>query len=165
VIRNGQTLPVDFQRLLERGDMSQNIYLQPDDFVYIPSGAAREIYLFGAVRAPRAMALSDQPTLVAAIAAGGGPVREAYLSQVAIVRGSLTSPQIAVVDFNEIIKGRAPDVELQPRDIVFVPFSPYRLVTRYLDAVLNTFVFTVAANAGADLGGGNNVGVSVPVGN
>jgi protein involved in polysaccharide export with SLBB domain len=145
--------------------MSQNIYLQPDDFVYIPSGAAREIYLFGAVRSPRAMALSDQPTLVAAIAAGGGPVREAFLSQVAIVRGSLTSPQIAIVDYNEIIKGRAPDVELQPRDIVFVPFSPYRLVTRYLDAVLNTFVFTVAANAGADLGGGNTVGVAVPVGN
>jgi protein involved in polysaccharide export with SLBB domain len=52
---------VDFQRLLEQGDMSQNIYLQPDDFVYVPSGAAREVYLFGAVRNPRAMALSETP--------------------------------------------------------------------------------------------------------
>jgi polysaccharide biosynthesis/export protein len=164
VVRNGQSLPVDFQRLLESGDMSQNIYLQPDDFVYVPSGAAREIYLFGAVRAPRAMPLSEQPTLIAAIAAGGGPLPDAFLSQVAIVRGSLTSPEIAVVDYNEILKGRASDVELQPRDIVFVPYSPYRVLSRYVDTILNTFLYSVAANAGSDLAGGNNVGVSVPVG-
>ena len=164
VIRNGQSLPVDFQRLLEGGDMSQNIYLRPDDFVYVPSGAAREIYLFGAVRSPHAMPLSHHPTLVSAIAAGGGPLKDAFLSQVAIVRGSLTSPEIAVVNYTDIIKGRAPDVELQPRDIVFVPFSPYQLITRYVDAILNTFLYSVAANAGSDLSGGNNVGVAVPVG-
>src|SRR5882724_8981284 len=32
VIRSGQVLPVDFYRLLKEGDMTQNIYLQPDDF-------------------------------------------------------------------------------------------------------------------------------------
>lgn len=166
IIRNGQSLPVDFQRLLVEGDMSQNIYLLPDDFVYIPSGAAREIYLFGAVRTPRPMALSDHPTLVAAIAAGGGPLPDAFLSQVAIVRGSLTSPEIAIVDYNDIIKGRAGDVELQPRDIVFVPNSPYRILTRYVDAALNTFLFTAAANAGTRAAGGASaVGTSVPVGN
>ena len=164
VIRNGQSLPVNFQRLLE-GDASQNIYLKPDDFVYVPSSAAREIYLFGAVRTPRPMPLSEQPTLVSAIAAGGGPLRDAFLSQVAIVRGSLTSPEIAVVDYNEIIKGHAPDVQLQPRDIVFVPYSPYRVLTRYLDTVLNTFMFSVAANAGSETAGGERIGTSVSVGN
>lgn len=166
VIRNGLSLPVDFQRLLEDGDMSQNIYLRPDDFVYVPSGAAREIYLYGAVRAPRPMPLSEHPTLVAAIAAGGGPLPDAFVSQVAIVRGSLTTPEIAIVDYNDIIKGRAGDVVLQPHDIVFVPYSPYRILTRYVDAVLNTFMFTAAANAGTRLGGGSSaVGTSVPVGN
>jgi len=164
VIRNGQSLPVNFQRLLE-GDTSQNIYLKPDDFVYVPSSAAREIYLFGAVRAPRPMPLSEQPTLVSAIAAGGGPLRDAFLSQVAIVRGSLTSPEIAVVDYNEIIKGHAPDVQLQPRDIVFVPYSPYRVLTRYVDTILNTFMFSAAANAGSETAGGERVGTSVSVGN
>jgi len=164
VIRNGESLPVDFQRLLEGGDMSQNIYLKPDDFVYVPSSTAREIYLFGAVRTPHAMPLSEHPTLVAAIAAGGGPLKDAFLSQVAIVRGSLTTPEIAVVNYTDIIKGRSPDVELQPRDIVFVPYSPYQLITRYVDAILNTFLYSVAANAGSDLSGGNNVGVAVPVG-
>lgn len=165
VVREGKVLPVDFQRLLEKGDMSQNIYLQPEDFVYVPSGAAREIYLFGAVRQPRALPLSETPTLVAAITAGGGTVRDAFVSQVAIVRGSLTTPQIAVVDYKDILEGRAADIPLEPRDIVFVPFSPYRYLRNYADAILNTFVFTVAANEGANLFGGDNAGVSIGVGN
>lgn len=164
VMRGGKSLPVDFQALLEQGDMSQNIYLQPDDFVYVPSGAAREIYLFGAVRIPRAMALSETPTLVAAITAGGGTLRDAYLSQVAIVRGSLTTPQIAVVDYREILAGRAGDIALEPRDIVFVPNSPYRYLRNYVDTVLNTFVFTAAANEGAAAFGGGAARTSVSVG-
>lgn len=164
VIRKGNTLPVDFHRLLEQGDMSQNIYLKPDDFVYVPSGAQREIYLFGAVRTPRTMPLSEHPTLIAAIAAGGGPLPNAFISQVAIVRGSLTSPQMAIVDYNDIISGKAGDIMLEPHDIVFVPYSPYRILRGYMDSILSTFVNTVAANEGVNAFGGARVGVSVPVG-
>jgi len=164
VIRKGETLPVDFQRLLEKGDMSQNIYLKPDDFVYVPSGAQREIYLFGAVRAPRTMTLSEHPTLMAAISAAGGPLRDAYVSQVAIVRGSLTSPQMAIVDYNDIIEGKAGDILLESNDIVFVPYTPYRILTRYMESILTTFVNTVAANEGVNAFGGQRVGVAVPVG-
>jgi len=165
VVRSGKVLPVNFQSLLEGGDMSQNIYLQPEDFVYVPSGNAREIYLFGAVRQPRALPLSETPTLVAAITAGGGTLRDAYESQVAIVRGSLTTPEIAVVNYRDIIEGRAADIPLESRDIVFVPNSPYRFLRNYVDTILNTFVFTVAANEGANAFGGPNLGVGVPIGN
>jgi polysaccharide export outer membrane protein len=165
VIRNGTTLPVNFQRLLEQGDMSQNIYLQPDDFIYVPSSSAREIYLFGAVVSPRAMPLSEHPTLLAAITSAGGPLRDAYISQVAIIRGSLTEPQVAIINYKDILEGRALDVPLEARDIVFVPNSPYRFLRNYVDAILNTFVYTVAANEGINAFGGNRVGISVPVGN
>ena len=43
ILREGRLLPVDFERLLKQGDLSQNIYLQPDDFVYFPAGRAREV--------------------------------------------------------------------------------------------------------------------------
>lgn len=164
VMRSGKILPVNFQGLLEAGDMSQNIYLQADDFVYVPSGGAREIFLFGAVRNPRAMALSETPTLVSAITAGGGTLRDAYISQVAIVRGSLTTPQIAVVNYQDILEGRAGDIPLEPRDIVFVPNSPYRYLRNYLDTVLNTFVYAAAVNEGSAAAGGGPTGVSVGVG-
>lgn len=163
VIRNGTNLPVDFERLLNEGDMSQNIYLQPDDFVYVPSGAAREIYLFGAVATPRAIPLSETPTLVAAITSGRGPTRDAYLSQVAIVRGSLNQPAIAVVDYEAILRGQAGDIPLEPHDIVFVPNSPYRYLRNYVDVVINTYLFSAAAREGAAAFGGvaPTVGVSV----
>lgn len=164
VVRQGQVLPVDFNRLLREGDMSQNIYLRPDDFVYVPSALAREVYVLGAVRFPHAVPSSEHATLISAIAAAGGTIKDAYLSHVAIVRGSLSSPQIAVIDYQDILKGNASDVKLEPHDIVYVPSSPYRLLRRYLEGIVSTFANTVAANEGANAVGGGRVGVSVPVG-
>lgn len=164
VVRQGKVLPVDFRRLLREGDMSQNILLQPDDFVYVPSALSREVYVLGAVRTPRAVPSSEQATLVSAITACGGTIRDAYLSHVAIVRGSLTNPKIAVVDYKDILEGRAANVRLEPQDIVYVPYSPYRVINRYLESIVATFANTVAANEGVNASGGQRVGVSVPVG-
>ena len=86
--------------------------------------------------------------LIAAIAKALGTQPQAQLSHVAIVRGSLSNPQIAVVDFKAILNGRVPDVHLEPRDIVYVPFSPYRTLDRYAKLITDIFVRTVAANEG-----------------
>lgn len=165
VIRSGQRLPIDFDALLKRGDMSQNIYLAPDDFIYLPSSLSKDIYVLGAVRAPKAVP-RQQGTLVAAIAEAGGPIKNAYLDHVAIVRGSLASPKIAIVDYRQIVHGEAPDVLLEPRDIVYVPFSPYRYLARYADLVLTTFVRAVAINEGsrAAVPGAAPTGVSIGIG-
>lgn len=165
VIRNGERLPIDFEGLFKEGDMSQNIYLQPDDFVYIPSALSRDIYVLGAVRMPKAVARQHR-TLAAAIADAGGPVPEAYLSHVGIVRGSMSDPKIAVVDYDEIVKGKAPDVILEPRDIIYVPYSPYRFLSRYWDLIMTTFVRAVAINEGARAASdeAGTAGVSIPIG-
>ena len=165
IIRNGERLPIDFANLVNKGDMSQNIYLQPDDFVYFPSSAARDIYVLGAVRLPKAVQRSQAATLMGAIAAAGGPVKNAHMSHVAIVRGSLTKPEIAVIDVGDILKGKATDVLLEPRDIVYVPLSPYRYLSKYADLILTTFVRAVAINEGARAGAGNvsPAGVSIGV--
>lgn len=149
IIRHGKMLPVDFYRLLREGDMSQNIYLQPDDFIYMPPSTSRQIYVLGAVRQPRAIAYYEGLTLAGAIASAAGKAKYAYLSHVAIVRGSLTDPAIAIIDFKDVITGKAKDVELQPRDIVYVPLKPYRLLSRYTDLIMTTFASSVAINEGA----------------
>lgn len=164
IIRNGERLPIDFAMLVNKGDMSQNIYLQPDDFIYFPSSAARDIYVLGAVRLPKAVQRSQAGTLMGAIAAAGGPVKNAHLSHVAIVRGSLTKPQIAVIDFEDILKGKTTDVLLEPRDIVYVPLSPYRYLSKYADLILTTFVRAVAINEGARAGAGNVAPAGVSIG-
>jgi polysaccharide biosynthesis/export protein len=179
VMRQGQFLPVDFYRLLREGDTSQNVYLQPDDFVYVPSALAQQVYVLGAVQSPRAVPYTDGMTLVSAMASASGAVTvdwltpapsygivpDAYLSHVAIVRGSLSNPQMTIVDYGAVIKGGARDVLLEPGDIVYVPNTPFSTLKRYLNTIVNTFITTVAANEGIRAGGGEvNVGVSVPVG-
>lgn len=149
VMRDGHVLPVDFYRLLKMGDMSQNIYLQPDDFVYMPSAMAKEVFVLGAVVDPTSVSYNEDVTLVGAITAAQGTARNAYLSHVAIVRGTLTNPKIAIVDYKAVVKGEAPNVLLQPGDIVYVPYTPYRLLLAYGDMILRTFVQTIAVNEGA----------------
>lgn len=166
VIRQGRLLRVDFERLLRGGDMSQNIYLQPDDFVYLPSATIGNVHVLGAVNNPRAVEFVNRLTVVQAVAqAGGTLVREAYPSQIAIVRGSLSQPKIAVIDMQAVLSGQTPDVLLEPQDIVYVPHSPHRVLTRYIDTILETFVRVVGVNEGARAVSDRAipVGVNVPL--
>jgi polysaccharide biosynthesis/export protein len=179
VLRKGQVIPVDFYRLLREGDTSQNIILQPDDFVFLPSALEQEVYILGQVTIPRTIPYFETMTLVSAISGGGGPsrwdylvrddsgplLRDANLSHVTIVRGSLAQPQVIVVDYGAILGGKAKDVPLEPGDIIYVPNSPFRFLKSYVNMIVNTFVATVAANEGIRAGGAPTaVGVSVPVG-
>ena len=167
IIRDGRMLRVDFNRLLREGDMSQNVYLQPNDFIYLPSATIGNVHVLGAVESPRAIDYVNQLSLVQAVSQAGGSLRrDAHLAQVAIVRGSLTQPEVAVVDMRAILAGQAPDIALQPQDIVFVPHTPYRVLTRYVDLILDTFVRTVGVNEGARAvdGRAQPLGVTVPLG-
>ena len=167
LIRKGEFLPIHFHKLLREGDMTQNIYLEPDDFIYLPSSLSQEIYVLGAVYQPRAVGFKDQVTLVSAIANARGPIANAYLSHVVIVRGSLSQPSIAIVNLKAIMVGKAPDIRLQPRDIVYVPFDPFQSLEKYTFLIMNTFARTVAANEGgrAAVKGASPVGVNIGIGN
>jgi protein involved in polysaccharide export with SLBB domain len=165
VLRRGQILPVDFERLVRQGDFSQNIYLLPGDFVYLPAATAQTVHVLGAVSVPGAVYSGDGITLIQTIASAGGTIKDAYVTHVAIVRGSLTKPSISIVDYNAVLKGTAPDVVLEPHDIVYIPYTPYRTVGRYVDLILRTFVQTVGVNEGAHAVDSNSgsVGVNVQV--
>ena len=163
VLRQGQMLPVDFRRLLQEGDLSQNIYLQPDDFVYLPPTTTQTVHVLGAVTSPRAISFNGQSTLVQSIASAGGTLPYAHLENVAILRGSLTDPQIAMVDYQAILRGTAPDVILAPRDIVFVPDSPDRGIKRYANLILETFVRTIGVYEGSRAVSQTNVPLQVNV--
>jgi polysaccharide export outer membrane protein len=166
IVRRGMLLPVDFERLLNHGDLSQNIYLQPDDFIYLPPATAPQVYVIGAVGQPRSVDYTESLTLAGAIAGAYGTVKDAYLSHVAVVRGSFAQPEINVVNFNHVQRGKRPDVDLRPGDIVYVPYSPYRYLVKYLETVLNTFAASVAINAGSSLvlRQPSEQGVFIPVG-
>ena len=88
-------------------------------------------------------------TVAAAISGAYGTLRDAYLPHVAVVRGSLSQPELTIVNYRKVIRGEERDFALQPRDIVYVPLSPYRYLRRYAEIILNTFVSSTAINAGS----------------
>ena len=165
LVRHGQFLPVNFKTLIHGGDMSQNVYLEPDDFIFLPSALATEVYVLGAVTESRAVSFKDQVTLSSAIANARGTLPEARLQEIVIIRGSLTEPHCTVVNFLDILKGKAPEILLQPRDIVYVPDRPLGILEGAGKMIVNTFVRTIAANEGVIAGGGTaTVGVGINVG-
>jgi polysaccharide biosynthesis/export protein len=168
IVRDNKMLPVNFERLLEKGDLAQNIYLQPDDFVYFAPSYAKEVYVLGAVVQPQPVQYVHNMSLMQAIAGALGTVRDAWLGHVTIVRGSLSNPQVAFVNYYDIVKGKTPDVRLAPGDIVYVPLTRYRYLRKYLDVALNTFVSTVAINEGSKIstpaGGKSGNTITIPVG-
>jgi len=167
VVREGKCLPVNFQKLLQEGDLSQNIYLQPDDFIYFPSAAARDVYVLGAVTEPRMVPYHEGLTVAGAVAGAYGALKGSYLTHVAVVRGALTQPHLTVVDLKRVLRGEATDTILSPGDIVYVPLSPYRYLDHYLDVILDTFVSSAAINAGTSLVGvptSGTAGIFIPVG-
>ncbi len=168
LIRNGDLVPVDFEALVTKGDMSQNVYLRSGDYIFVPSLTKRSLYVLGHVNNPGPVFYEKDPTVLSVVAAAGGARPEAIVTKALIIRGGLRTPQVAVVNIREIMRGREPDLALKGGDIVWVPRSPWTKLKNYTEAVLVTAAQAVAvqeglgalgATGGADVAitaGGNN---------
>jgi len=166
VIRDGDVLPVNFEKLIKGGDTSQNIFLRHNDFIYLPSSGSSSVLLLGAVTAPQAVRYKESLTLVDCLAQGKGPTKDAYIKQVVIVRGSLEKPSAAIVDLQAILTGKATDVLLQPHDIVWIPRQPLGLLDATVKLIFTDAARSYAASEGARLSGTTqSPGVPIPVSN
>ncbi|MEI6673597.1 MAG: polysaccharide biosynthesis/export family protein [Verrucomicrobiota bacterium] len=164
VIRNGDLLPVNFDKLIRAGDTSQNIYLRHNDLIYLPSANSSTVLLLGAVAVPQAVGYRDSLSLIDCIAQGKGPTKDAYLNQIVIVRGSLDKPSAAIVNLKDILTGKATNVRLQPGDIVWIPTRPLGLLEATVKLVFADSARSIAASQGARLGGSTqSPGVPIPV--
>ena len=153
LVRRGKRLNIDFEKLFWRGDLSQNIPLEPDDYLYFASSGANEIYVLGAVAAPGSVPYSPSTTVIGAITTRGGYTLRSFRARVLIVRGSLANPETHVVDTGDILKGKSPNFLLKPRDIVFVSEKPWQTAEDLLDAATRAFVESMTVTyTGAKLG-------------
>src|SRR5438034_5673003 len=140
LVRNGQRMSIDFERLFQRGELSQNVRLEPDDYLYFASANANEIYVAGEVASPGVLAFAPKATVISAIASRGGFSDKAFKSRVLVVRGSLDHPETFVVDTAAILSARTPDFKLLPKDIVYVSSNPWATAAHILDAAARAFM-------------------------
>ena len=138
--RGGQRLPVDFEKLFLHGDLTQNIALEPGDYLYFPAAASGAIYVLGEVRAPGAVPYDSATSVLSAIATRGGFTPRAWTKHVLVVRGSRDHPEAFKVDAQGALLGNAANLALQPGDLVYVSNRPWIRAEELLDRATSAFV-------------------------
>ena len=150
--RGGKRYPLNFERLFQEGDLSQNVPVEPGDYIYFPSTDIKEVYVVGEIRLPGAVTYSADTTIMAAITARGGYSDRAYKSRVLVVRGSLNNPQAIAVNTHAILDGKEQDFRLQPRDIIYVNSRPFIKVEELADLAVTAFIQSLITSwVGIDL--------------
>jgi len=140
VIRGGRRLNVDLEALFQNGDLTQNVALEPDDYLYFPSASANAIFVVGAVASQGVVAYTPNASVISVVTARGGYIEKAYQSKVLVVRGSLNKPESFVVNTKAILAGEEPDFRLQPKDIVYVSRRPWARAEEILDGAATAFI-------------------------
>ncbi len=119
------TITVNLGRILETGDTSSNIVLQPGDVVTVPHAGI--VYALGAVTRPGGFVIANdrgQLTALKLLSLAGGLDRTAKSDHAVIVRRDSNGQQHQVdVNLGKVLKFQAEDVRLQPSDILYVPKS------------------------------------------
>jgi polysaccharide export outer membrane protein len=146
ISRNGQRLPVDFRRLLHDGDMSRNIEIEPNDFIYVASTISNDYYVLGAVANPGVQGLTPDASVVSAISRRGGLNERAWPDRVLVVRGSFDKPQTFIVSVKDILAAKEKDFKLQPKDIVYIADRPWAVAEDILKLALSAFVTSATSN-------------------
>jgi protein involved in polysaccharide export with SLBB domain len=143
LIRHDKRIPLNFESLFQNGDLSQNVSIEPGDYLYFPGTNVKEVYILGEVRLPGTAAFTPNLTLMAAIAARAGYTDRAYKGRVLVVRGSLNKPEKFVIETKDILAGKAPDFRLQPKDIIFVNSRPFIYAEELADRAISVFLQSI----------------------
>lgn len=97
----------------------------PQVSVFVKEYHSKKIYVFGEVRKPGTFVFEDGMTIIQAITLAGGfdklaDQNGAFINRV--VNGTETRIEVSVKDIG---KAQAPNVELRPGDIVYIPESMF----------------------------------------
>jgi len=145
--RNGQLVKINFTKLIYEGDMSQNIPIKINDFIYIPSSVGTPIYATGEVKTPKSIPFRGQPTLIDAITSAGGFNISANKSNIKIVRGGMVKPTIVSFNYPNIIKGIEKNEHLQPGDIIYVPATSLTRIERISNKIIPFLDLIIKSNS------------------
>ncbi len=140
VSRDGKRLPVDFEKLFVQGDLTQNVALEPDDYLYFPAGSAGQVHVLGEVRSPGAASCDAGTSILSIVAARGGFTGRAWTQRVLVVRGGMEKPELFKVDVAAMLRGQTPSFALKAGDLVYVNNRPWIRGEELLDRAASAFV-------------------------
>lgn len=131
VIRSGQSgnkpERIDLSKLLDQGDMSQNIQLITGDKVHIPLGtklnqSTTKIYLEGEIERPGMLDYQPGLTALRACIMAGGFGKYAAPNRTKIIRkDGDKGHKVLIVNLKKVKDGKIADIPLKPGDRIHIP--------------------------------------------
>jgi polysaccharide export outer membrane protein len=117
---------INLKKLLDKGDMTQNIVLQSGDVVYIPLESSQnlaesKIYVEGEVNKPGVYDYQEGLTALNACIMAGGFGKFAAPNRTRIIRQEGEKQIIIKIDLIDVKNGKIPDVEIKPGDRIHIP--------------------------------------------
>jgi len=122
ILREGKKMGVDFMRLVNEGDVSQDVQLRRDDVIFIPPDLMNRIKVVGAVRTPGIIPYIKGMTALDAVLSVGGFTEFASQNNVVIIRQEGSEVKNIEVRLKDVIKDGdlSKNVSLKPGDLVNV---------------------------------------------
>lgn len=165
VSRGGQVETIDVDRILNRGDLRQNIVLQTGDIVHVPDHTRNRVFVMGEVPKPQTvymnqgqLSLADALTAAGSIDPNGANPRQIIvirhpdppLAQAADVQSGLQAglkkidyapaqnrPEIFRLDMTQVdALMLSTEFDLKPLDVVYVGTAPAARFNRLLAQIL-----------------------------
>lgn len=122
LMRSGKTVAVDFDALFNKGDLSGDVKLQPEDILYLPTNELNKVYVVGAVTNPQYLIYREGLKILDAILECGGFTKFAKESDVLILRKKGDSRERLKINIKDLMNDGdlAQNIALQRGDYVIV---------------------------------------------
>jgi polysaccharide export outer membrane protein len=121
LLRGDKKTPIDFTKLMQKGDLSHNVRLLPGDSIIVPQ--ADVVFVEGEVKRPGAVKFTSDLTIVKAVTQAGGFTPLAAPGRVDVLRTEGEKKVRMRIDLDKIMRAPSenPDMQLRPDDIIIVP--------------------------------------------
>lgn len=140
VVRDGCPLPIDLHRLINQGDMCQNIVMRGGDKVFIANPADSTVMMMGEIRNPSAVNLPyGFMSLREALVSAGGIPFTGDRRHIQVIRGNLQCPKIYLLSWEHIIHLPNDSLLLMPGDTVYVSEKPITQWNRFIEQLVPSF--------------------------
>ena len=133
-VRNGEILPVDFRKAVDKGDTLNNVRIGKGDYVFVAQRMESSVIICGEVKSPHKRLYEPGMGLLETLTAAGW-LTEMHWKHVIIIRDGLANPRLYKVNIDGILAGKCRNVPLKAGDIVYVPkddLSEYNVFVKKL---------------------------------
>ena len=125
----------------EIDEKSRVVLTDPQVTVIVVEEVSRVVFINGQVRVPGMVPLRPSQTLAQSVIDAGGTIATANADQVLIIRSVPNDANYVLsTNLSKILAGQAPDIRLEPYDVVHVPETVIARVDLFMEQYVNSLI-------------------------